>query len=470
MKKHTIFLLITCLIAIRLSAQKWVVKEYLYDSFLNQQYKLAPNFNGQKDTLRMDIYMPKCPGTKPLLLLIHGGAFLAGDKNDASIQALCKSFARRGYVTASIGYRLGFVSDDNAWSCNYPNYNCVFATDTAEWVRSYYRAVQDGKSALQYLINRHKILGIDTSAVFVAGESAGGFLALGVGLMDNDSERPKQTYAINDAPRPHSNTLQCSYNIGKTFSTTSVSRPDLGDLSADIEPATAGYTIKAIGNIFGGMLNNLLAYSPPDKPKPAIWSFHRPCDLIVPIDSARVYQGLSWCLSNGYNCYGIANMPIVYGSRAISRWNTRHNYGYEMQDEFTNEDFPYSFLFGSKSCLDQASNPCHAYDDYSLRETNMARFFAKYITSTPPCSVASPEQNAREVIVVYPNPASSTLHIEGADPDGFFFLKDVAGRNIINAPSSVSPLNVQNISAGVYFLVYQDVMGQRFVKKIIKTD
>jgi predicted alpha/beta-fold hydrolase len=243
-------------------AQLWIDKQFAYDSVLNITYGTAIDFNGDTDTLLMDVFIPKCTtaGTsatyKPLLLWIHGGAFLAGDKNDPSIQNLCKQFAKRGYVTATISYRLGFCSDDALWQCNYPNYSCVFASDSAEWVRSYYRAVQDAKGALRHLVNRFEQYGIDTSNIFVAGESAGAFTALGVALLDTASERPPQTYALPNAPKPHIGTATCTYNLNKTFSNSGIARPDLGDIAGTIEPTTINYTIRGIGNMYGAMLGD----------------------------------------------------------------------------------------------------------------------------------------------------------------------------------------------------------------------
>lgn len=47
---------------------------------------------------------------RPFILLIHGGGFVGGDKS--SWEDECKEFAKRGYVTASINYRLGFTAND----------------------------------------------------------------------------------------------------------------------------------------------------------------------------------------------------------------------------------------------------------------------------------------------------------------------------------------------------------------------
>lgn len=474
MKIHIIILL--SLLSWGANAQQWVEKKYPYDSMLNVVYGTATNFNGSTETLLMDIYTPLCgndTAARPLLLWIHGGAFLAGSKEDQSITRLCKLFAQRGYVTVSINYRLGFIADDAAWNCNYPNYSCVFATDTAEWYRVWYRAVQDGKGALRYLVNRHEDLGIDPNNVFVAGESAGAFVALGTAFLDAEVERPVQTFALSDAPQPAANALTCLYNQGEMFGNT-VARPDLGGIGGTIEPSNVTFTIKGVGNMYGAMLSDLLKNSPANQPKPAIYSFHQPCDLVVPIDSGRVYTGLSWCFTNGYNCYGIANTPKVYGSRIISKWNSAGNYGYNIKDEFTTVNFPFSFLLGPGSCLDQVNTPCHAYDNFTLRETNLAQFFAGMVSTPPICqpvgTAAEPDHRDNQ-IVVFPNPAREVLHIQCAYSDPWnAALRDMTGRLVweqrgISGSSVI--VRTAAFPAGIYEVVVEMESGFRVSRRVI---
>ena len=251
----TILLPIFLLSYLNILCQQWIDQHYAYDSTLNEPYGTSIDFNGNTVNLAMDIYEPKCPVNSqisrwPLLIVIHGGAFIEGSKNDASVQDYCKEFARRGYVTASISYRLGFISDENTWSCNYPSYNCLFASDTAEWIRANYRGIQDAKGALRYLINRNQQFSIDTNNVFLVGESAGSFIALGVGLMNDMQERPSSTFALPSLPAPNANMSNCTHNVGEVF-TASISRPDLGDIDGDIEPSQVhyGYREYVRGNV-----------------------------------------------------------------------------------------------------------------------------------------------------------------------------------------------------------------------------
>ena len=451
-------------------AQQWVDFRYDYDSLLNVTYGSSVDFNGRNTPLTMDVYLPRCSdpqqiSRRPLLLLIHGGAFLAGGKNDANTKALCTTFARRGYVTATIEYRLGFIADDVAWSCNYPFYECIFAADTSEWYRAYYRAVQDAKGALRYLINRNATFRIDTNNVFIAGESAGAFTALGAGLMDTILERPPFTGSLPDLPLPSASALSCGYNTGQVFSGSTIARPDLGSIEGMIEPSTIQYTVKAIGNFYGAMFNDLLQWNTTPV-KPAIFSFHQPCDIIVPIDADRIYWGFSWCMTNGYGCSAIANAPRVYGSRYISQWNATNNYGYTIRDEFTSVSFPYNYLFGTGSCVDQANNPCHAYDSFSLRNQQLAQFFSGYITTSPICDTISGigiGETISDKFNVYPTPASNKLFISfSTNTTGEIALIDATGkccwRGNVNG-EHLLVLDVESYFAGLYAVVFKNKEG-----------
>jgi hypothetical protein len=461
-------------------AQQWITKKYQYDSLINVKYGTATNFLGGVDTLKMDIYAPICSDVnqsskRPLLIWVHGGAFLAGDKSETSITNMCRQFARRGYVTASINYRLGFVADDAAHTCNYPNYNCIFATDTSEWSRAYFRAIQDGKGALRYLLNRASTWQIDPSNVFIAGESAGSFVALGVALLDTLIEKPFSAYAINNAPKPAANTNTCQYNVGKTLSNTTITRPDLGSIEGIIEPSAIKYTIKGIGNIYGGMMSDLLKMQAAGKPKPAIYSYHQPCDIVVPIDSGAVFAGLSWCMTNGYNCFGISNTPKVFGSRTISNWNANGNYGYNIHNEFTTKQFPYSFLLGAGSCVDQVNNPCHAYDNYTLRENNLAMFFAPLVSTSPICSpITSGSDNfyGKDTWHIFPNPCTDILNIEGEQlTDVKLVFHNIFGQTFQKTGTPFEKMiqvDINDLPSGIYILSVQYKNGEIHSSKILK--
>ena len=58
------------------------------------------------DRHQMDIYKADDDTeiNRPVILFIHGGGFLNGDKNLTYAVDFCESFAKRGYVTVSLNY------------------------------------------------------------------------------------------------------------------------------------------------------------------------------------------------------------------------------------------------------------------------------------------------------------------------------------------------------------------------------
>lgn len=123
--------------------------------------------------LLVDIYEPlgDMETERPCIVYAHGGAFLAGSKTDLPVVKFCKAMAAKGYVVLSIEYRLGF------------NF-----TSGASAERAVYRGVQDMKTAIRYVKEEATNLGIDTSKIFAAGNSAGSVMAIHASYFD-DAER-----------------------------------------------------------------------------------------------------------------------------------------------------------------------------------------------------------------------------------------------------------------------------------------
>ena len=137
------------------------------------------DYNGANTILTMDIYQPNGDTMlqRPLIVWVHGGSFISGTKNDNDVVALCQQFAMRGYVCASINYRLGI---------SFP-YNQANATNAV------YRSVQDLKAAIRFFRKdaaTSNTYMIDPTIVFAGGSSAGAFAALHLGYMDDYSELP----------------------------------------------------------------------------------------------------------------------------------------------------------------------------------------------------------------------------------------------------------------------------------------
>ncbi|MBA3303235.1 MAG: alpha/beta hydrolase [Acidimicrobiia bacterium] len=70
------------------------------------QYGAAPDENGVTERLLLDLYQPTGDdqARRPAIVWVHGGGFSAGNKSNMADDAT--TFARRGYATVSINYRL----------------------------------------------------------------------------------------------------------------------------------------------------------------------------------------------------------------------------------------------------------------------------------------------------------------------------------------------------------------------------
>lgn len=135
--------------------------------------------------LHMDIYQPKKDKEKkrPAVLVMHGGAFAAGSKNDYDQHTVtyCDSLAARGYVTVAVQYRLGITAMVK---------NKALTIDSLDFSRTVYRGIQDVRAAVRYVRMHADELGVDPGRIYLIGNSAGAILTLENIYMDKDSEIP----------------------------------------------------------------------------------------------------------------------------------------------------------------------------------------------------------------------------------------------------------------------------------------
>ena len=132
------------------------------------------NQQGQTVTLLADVYRPAGDTAtgRPLIIWVHGGSFCCGNKTSPEIVDQATQFAHKGYVTASISYRL------NPGGCSVPNEACVHAI---------FDARADAQSAVRFFRTNAATYGIDPDRIAIGGTSAGAITALGVAY---DRTRP----------------------------------------------------------------------------------------------------------------------------------------------------------------------------------------------------------------------------------------------------------------------------------------
>lgn len=137
------------------------------DSTKNIQYCITTYASGTEDTLRLDYFEPSgdLMQNRPLVVVIHGGSFSDGTRNDFFCTEYEQIFSKKGYCVASIDYRtnLDILS---------------IANSKKELCTSMYNAVQDARSAVRFLKANAETYKIDTNHVFLCGYSAGAVTAI----------------------------------------------------------------------------------------------------------------------------------------------------------------------------------------------------------------------------------------------------------------------------------------------------
>ena len=134
-------------------------------------YKKSVRASNDTITLALDIYSRKAtsPGKHPAIIFVHGGGFWEGDKRNDVYIKMATAFAVHGYIAFSVNYRL--KKKDAPYS------NLVLDT-----------CISDVMAAVRWIYQNSERLGIDTSKIFVCGDSAGG------GIVVNLSYNPAYHY------------------------------------------------------------------------------------------------------------------------------------------------------------------------------------------------------------------------------------------------------------------------------------
>jgi len=204
------------------------------------------DFEGNSQDLFLDVYTPEedSETTRPLVIFAHGGSFVAGSKEGLDVVPLCNDFARMGYVTSSIQYRLGipltFFLEQPATEAVVRGFHDMKAA-----IRFFRKSVEEAGNPY----------GIDVNHIYLAGVSAGGFITLHNAYMDQETEIP---------------TIVDQTAAGLT-----------GGIEGDSGNADYSSEINGIINICGAIADTSYMESG-DLP---LLSFHGPNDIVVPYGS-----------------------------------------------------------------------------------------------------------------------------------------------------------------------------------------
>lgn len=372
---------------------------------INVQYGIAQDFQGNPDTLRMDLYYPSLAvdtsPLRPFIILFHGGGFSSGDKASGDIRDLCIHMAMRGFVCASANYRLGHDFSE------YGQY------------KARYRAIQDGNAAMRYVVANANAVRIDPNWLFVGGQSAGSLLALGMVYAD---------VAELDS-------------ISLVYGSTAVSA-ELGNLFTSGNNLTNTYSIKGIFNNWGGVSANEVDIA---EMLPTI-AFHGELDTTVLIDA-----------DNSFAHY------TLNGSRAIHNDLIANN----VCSELTVDTLGGHGIFRNASSLFRAQRASCFFK--SVFCNNCASFSTTDsipTTCSLPLSRDAGDLDSRPV--VYPNPFSNSFHITGIQGEFALSIFNNLGQMVHDDASCDGEVRV-DLLPGVYFLIIRDAESRpSFTMKLVR--
>lgn len=419
-------------------------------------YGTAIDYCGAEEQLLMDIYRPVEDGNleRPAMVLIHGGAFLTGDKGSYDMAEAAAAFAARGYLAVSINYRLGFHKSvfhtPGAQGCaligglaGAPNAQCLYASPQ-EIGRAMYRAVQDARGAIRFVKNQ--LDSVDAGNVFIGGSSAGGFAALAAAYMEDD-EAPEAAQAQSSV-----SAIPLIYGACHPAG-CSTERPALGPPQGNLNLGAADASVKGALNIFGALFDPSWI----DAGGPMLYSYHKDNDLVVPCQSGLPFQRLvSQCLNNAA-CTAMPNTwPEAFGSCYLQEYLD------------TLADTP-AHQFQIETCA-LPNFPC----GYSCHEATAAeiRQIVQGAAEFWGCTITGQQQREKRWILhAFPNLARDEIRLR-ANHSGTpleVTLYSLAGQPLQCLPMQEElNLDVSAFPPGAYFLMVNDGLRVAFQKIVIQ--
>lgn len=402
-----------------------------YTTSLNVVYGSNVKANGQTQSLTMDIYQPAgdVETARPLIILAHGGSFIGGTSADNDVKTLCQRFAKKGYVCASINYRLGLTPFDSVGA-----------------VRAVLRAVQDMKASIRYFYKDRltsDTYKIDTTNIFIGGSSAGAITAL-------------HTVYLNKS---------CEIN----YYVTPANLTALGGMDGYSGNQCYSTKVKGVINLCGA-LGRYGWLEPGDIP---FCSMHGTIDGTVKYNRGVVNPGVPLILLDGSrmlkeqaNAIGINNPFYTWYGKDHVPFASSTVY----MDSTVN--FIRDFLLSRLTCGDSPLLPENPTAQAATLYSYTTCTSNVVMTCSSPGFVGITELSNNAVISsVYPNPSENEMTIEFSNNNTThrIDLVDITGKTISSDFTEQSSYRFKknHLSAGLYFLKVSDKSGATTTQKVI---
>jgi dienelactone hydrolase len=145
------------------------------------QYGQAVGHTGEMENLLLDVIEPKGDKApiRAAVVWVHGGYFIEGSKTVSWYKEAREQFARAGYVTFSINYRL----DPNLPRGAGP---AVTENRLDEYVAHMTKTQYDAQAAVRWVRAHATKWRVDPEKIAIAGHSAGGIISHLVAFNDHD--------------------------------------------------------------------------------------------------------------------------------------------------------------------------------------------------------------------------------------------------------------------------------------------
>lgn len=381
-------------------------------------------WSGASNQLKLDFYEPTgdTEQARPLIIWVHGGSFIGGSKTDNDVKTWSQSFAKKGYVCASIDYRLGF-----------------FPFDSVNAVKAVVRAVQDLKGAIRYFYkdcqtaNQYKV---DTNHIFIGGSSAGAITALHVAYLDDPCE-------ISD------------YLNASAIQT-------LGGLEG--ASGNPGYSTKVHAVING--CGALARYSWLEAGDVPLCSFHGTADGTVKYNRGLVNPGTPLMYLDGSRMLHERACAVGVENQFYTFPNAPHvPYLANAAYMDTSIRFIRDFLVGQLGCTETALQPANT----PLQSVNL--YPINYCDGSPVNEVCSTSELVEESlnINIYPNPSTGMIYVKGSElTRANIQVIDMMGRIMYEENHSLTDqIDLSDLKKGTYLLRIQTENGHVFSKTLL---
>ncbi len=382
-------------------------------------YGQNSSFTGSNIQLDLDIYEPTgdTETKRPLIIWAHGGSFIGGSKTESDVVTLSIEFAKRGYVCASIDYRVG-----------------MWPIDSVNSIKAVIRAVQDMKASIRFFYKdaaTADVYKIDTNNVFIGGSSAGAITALHAAYFDQECEI--QNYM------------------------TTATLNGLGGIEGTSGNAGYGATVQGVINLCGA----LASYGYLEAGDVPLCSMHGDSDNTVPynrgvasvsgigimyLDGSRVVHEQAVAKgvqSNFYTYTGAGHVPYFSSAAYMD----------------TTINFIRDFLIGLQGCTDAALQPANTpLEIVNLYTLNF-------------CSLGYDEASIELMEKPFPNPSEDKITILLKKEVALTSVDviDLFGRVVSSVDVSTSQiiLSKDEIGAGTYIVRAISIDGRIATMKVV---